>query len=75
MPPGCEITYTCVGVSGPDLDVQCDIPGVTTFDGVYDGQNTDGTWTFGTDLIKTYGPGDYVITIEGVTGIDSFQTT
>ena len=48
---------------------------MTTFDGVYDGGATDGTWTFMTDQIRTYEPGEYEFTIEGVTGIDSFQTT
>ena len=49
VPPGCEIRYECIGVAGgPSPNVQCAIPGVTTFDGLYDGDSTDGTFTFGT---------------------------
>ena len=57
-----------------DLDVICDIPGVTTFDGIFNGEDTDGTWTFQTFDLHTYSPGSYTVTIEAVTGINSFQT-
>jgi hypothetical protein len=46
VPPGCEITYSCIGVNGEDPDVKCDIPGVTTWDGIFDGDKDDGTFTF-----------------------------
>ena len=48
---------------------------MTTFDGVYDGEATDGTWTFQTDQFLTYGEGIYTVTIEGTTGIESFHKT
>ena len=68
MPPGCDISYACIEVSGgPSPFVTCDIPDVTTFDGR--------KWTFKTDQIRTYTPGNYSVTIEGTTGINSFKST
>ena len=33
IPPGCDITYTCMQVTGPGLEsFSCDIPDVSTFD-------------------------------------------
>ena len=45
-PEGCEVTYACNGVDGPDSDVGCNVEGVAQFDGVYDGDESDGTYSF-----------------------------
>ena len=47
VPPGCPIIYDCIGVSPATADpispnVQCNVPGVASFDGIYDGDTTDG---------------------------------
>ena len=77
MPPGCDITYNCIGVSAPfttDWPIKCDISGVTTFDGVEDGDSNDLTWTFQSLDLQRYKMGTYTVLFEGVTGINSFQT-
>lgn len=56
-------------------EIQCDIPDVTTFDGVIDGDSSDGTWSFQSLDLYKYPIGTYTLTIQGVTGINSFQTT
>lgn len=71
IPPGCDITYSCVGVTGPDPDLACDIPGVTTFDG----DHGISKWTFQSTDFETYSLGTYIVEIEGVTGINSQKST
>ena len=66
VPPGCDITYTCLGTDS--LDVRCFIPLVTTFDEI------DGTWTFQTSDMEKYPVGTYKVTLQGTTGINSFKT-
>ena len=74
IPPGCEIQYTCLSVDGPDESVQCDIPGVTTWDGIYDGDQNDGKFTFQTLDLQKYKPGSYEFTIQGATGLQTIRT-
>ena len=69
------MTYFCSRISGIDPAVTCDIPGVTSFDGVYDGGLTDGTFTFRTTDEEMYMDGEYIVTITGATGIDRQITT
>ena len=70
QPAGCDVVYSCHSIAGIDRNVQCNIPGVTTFDGVYDGDDSDGTFTFESIDEERFMEGEYVVTITGTTGID-----
>ena len=69
-PSDCEVTYECISIKGVDEKVKCHMPGVTTFDGILDGEDTDGTFTFLTTDREAYRHGEYTVSIRGTTGLD-----
>ena len=68
-PARCEASYRCTSVERLDQAASSLSCSDLTFDGVFDGQDTDGTLTFSADsqdyINDTFTPGVYTVTITG----------
>ena len=68
-PPGCDFTYECTSVDGPDPDVQCETNDKA---GVWKNEfkrfEKFGTYSFVTTNMQKYSPGIYEFTITGILG-------
>lgn len=60
-PPVCPVTYECISIEGPSVELTCTDPNVRI-------DSQTGELSFQTfDMVK-YLPGDYNVTIRGTTG-------
>jgi hypothetical protein len=73
-PARCEVTYACTSVTRVDVESSTIACSDLTFDGVINGDVSDGKLTFSADsddyVNETFTPGDYTVTITG-TAVDS----